>query len=215
MISVEEMSFGYKPSEPLFERATHVFHPGEVTVVTGQSGSGKSTLLYVLGLLLSPLAGQVRLDGDDVGGLGDAERSRLRAARMGFVFQDAVLDPARTVIDNVCEAGLYGGLTRTEARLRAVALLERFEVGLQWDHRPGEVSGGQAQRVALCRALLNQPRVILADEPTGNLDQGSAGLVLNALQEASREGSVVVVASHDPDVVARADRVISVGDSVG
>jgi lipoprotein-releasing system ATP-binding protein len=134
---------------------------------------------------------------------------------MGFVFQDAVLDPARTVIDNVCEAGLYAGLTRTQARLRAVALLERFEVGLQWDRRPGEVSGGQAQRVALCRALLNQPRVILADEPTGNLDQVSAGLVLNALQESAREGSVVVVASHDPDVVARADRVISVGDSVG
>lgn len=215
MISVEEMSFGYRAKELIFDKASHVFHPGEVAVVTGRSGSGKSTLLYILGLLLSPSAGRVVVEGQDVGGLGDAERSRLRAARMGFVFQDAVLDPSRTVIDNVCEGGLYAGLTRAEARARAVDLLDRFEVGIQLDHHPGEVSGGQAQRVALCRALLNRPQVILADEPTGNLDQMSADLVLTALTEAAQKGAVVVIASHDPSIVSRADRVTTIGASDG
>jgi lipoprotein-releasing system ATP-binding protein len=211
VISVEELSFGYKPTELIFDKVTFRFPPGETTVVTGRSGSGKSTLLYILGLLLTPSRGRVVLDGSDVAGLGDVDSSRLRAARMGFVFQDAVLDPSRTVVDNVCESGLYAGLSRGEARDRAIELLERFEVGLRVDHRPGEVSGGQAQRVALCRALLNRPEVILADEPTGNLDQESAALVLTALTGAARDGAVVVIASHDPDVASIGDRVIDVG----
>ena len=215
MIAVEEMTFGYRPGEFIFEEATLGFSAGEITVVTGRSGSGKSTLLYLLGLLLSPTAGRVTLDGKDVSRLGDNDRSRLRAARMGFVFQDAMLDPARTVIDNVSEAGLYAGLTRPQARRRAFGLLERFEVGLRLGHRPGEVSGGQAQRVALCRALLNRPDVILADEPTGNLDRDTADLVLEALADTARQGAVVVIASHDPHVIAAADRVVAVEHNGG
>jgi len=215
MIAVEEMTFGYRPGEFIFEEATLGFSAGEITVVTGRSGSGKSTLLYLLGLLLSPTAGRVILDGKDVSRLGDNDRSRLRAARMGFVFQDAMLDPARTVIDNVSEAGLYAGLTRPQARRRALRLLERFEVGLRLGHRPGEVSGGQAQRVALCRALLNRPDVILADEPTGNLDRDTADLVLEALADTARQGAVVVIASHDPHVIAAADQVVAVEHNGG
>jgi putative ABC transport system ATP-binding protein/lipoprotein-releasing system ATP-binding protein len=215
VITVEELSFGYKPTELIFDNVTFQFPSGETTVVTGRSGSGKSTLLYILGLLLTPSRGRVVLNGADVAGLGDVGSSRLRAARMGFVFQDAVLDPSRTVVDNVCESGLYAGLNRGEARDRALELLERFEVGLMLDHRPGEVSGGQAQRVALCRALLNRPEVILADEPTGNLDRESAALVLTALTGAARDGAVVVIASHDSDVVSKGDRVIDVGHDDG
>lgn len=208
MIAVEDLSFGYRRNEAIFDRVSYEFGEGEVTVVTGRSGFGKSTLLYVLGLLLSPWSGRVVLDGVEVGGRSDAQRSRLRAERIGFVFQDAALDPSRSVIDNVCEGGIYAGLSRREARRRAEDLLGRFEVGLRADHRPGEVSGGQAQRVALCRALVNRPAVILADEPTGNLDRASADVVLGALAEAAGGGAAVVVASHDPEVVARADRVM-------
>ncbi|MCI0544124.1 MAG: ATP-binding cassette domain-containing protein [Actinobacteria bacterium] len=210
MLAVDSLSFGYRREEPIFTGTSLRFEPGAVTVVTGRSGCGKSTLLYLLGLLLSPWQGRVVLGGVEVSGLSDWDRSRLRAARIGFVFQDAVLDPSRSVIDNVSEAGLYSGMTRREARRVGLGLLEGFEVALRADHRPGEVSGGQAQRVALCRALVNRPEVILADEPTGNLDRQSADVVLVALADAAHsDGATVVVASHDPEVAARADRVVS------
>lgn len=213
MIGVEDLTFGYRRDEALFKGVSYRFNAGVVTVVTGRSGSGKSTLLYLLGLLLSPWAGRVILGSDDVGALPDGQRSRVRAAAMGFVFQDAALDPSRTVMDNVSEAGLYAGLSRREARDRARVLLDRFDVGLRSDHRPGEVSGGQAQRVALCRALLNRPRVVLADEPTGNLDRQSARVVLDALVEAAAEGAAVVIASHDPEVVKRSNTLVRIDDA--
>lgn len=210
MIAVEDLSFRYRRHEPILEGISHRFDRGLVTVVSGRSGSGKSTLLYILGLLLSPWSGRVVLDNDDVSSMPDGGRSRLRAAEIGFVFQDAALDPSRTVMDNVCEAALYAGLPLKQARQRATVLLDHFEVGLRADHRPGEVSGGQAQRVALCRALLNRPSIVLADEPTGNLDRESADVVLDALARTAADGAVVVIASHDPDVLGRADRLLRI-----
>jgi len=210
VIEVFGLSFGYRREEPIIRELDWLFPSGAVSGVTGRSGSGKSTLLYLLGLLLSPWAGRVALDGEVVSGAPDRVRSRLRAERIGFVFQDAALDAARTVLDNVVEGSLYGGTGRRVAVARARELMARFEVGLREGHRPGEVSGGQAQRVALCRALLNRPRILLADEPTGNLDPDSARLVVDSLVSlAHEEGGTVVIASHDPAVVGVCDGVLT------
>lgn len=210
-LGVEELRFSYRRAgEELFDGLSHQFAPGAVTVVTGRSGRGKSTLLYLLGLMLSPHAGRVLVGGRAASSMPDTDRSRLRASRIGFVFQDAELDPTRRVIDSVIEPGLYAGRTARRARVRARELLEQFELGHRADHRPGQISGGQAQRVAVCRALVNDPDIVLADEPTGNLDRDNATLVLTALAHAAAErGCTVVVASHDPFVIGRGDEVVT------
>lgn len=209
MITVEGLSFGYRRSEPILSRFSYEFGSAVVSGVTGRSGSGKSTLLYLLGLLLTPWEGFLSIDGEDLGDSADRVRSAIRARQVGFVFQDAALDPSRTVLDNVIEGSLYTGLRRREAVERAHMLMDRFEVGLRVDHKPGEVSGGQAQRVALCRALLNRPSVILADEPTGNLDAVTARLVISTLVDlAHAQEATVVIASHDPEVAAVCDQVL-------
>ncbi|MBU8649517.1 ABC transporter ATP-binding protein [Micrococcus luteus] len=208
-LAVEDLRFAYtRAAEELFDGLTHAFTPGAVTALTGPSGRGKSTLLYVLGLMLTPTSGVVRLGDVDASTRPDRERSRLRATSVGFVFQDSELDPSRPILDSVVEPGLYAGLERQTLEDRARALLERFGLAHRADHRPGQVSGGQAQRVAVCRALVNAPAVVLADEPTGNLDPDNAGLVMDALADAAAEGRTVVVATHDPAVVARADEVV-------
>ena len=209
-LAVRGLRFAYRRGgEELFDGLDHDFPAGAITALTGASGRGKSTLLYVLGLMLQPRAGQVLLDGARVDDRPDAHRSWVRATRYGFVFQDAVLDPARSVLSSVIEPGLYGGARRRDVAGRARALLDALGVGQRATHRPGQVSGGQAQRVAVARALLAEPRVLLADEPTGNLDQDSSGLVLSALRSAADDGRTVVIATHDPAVVARADHVLT------
>lgn len=185
------------------------FNGGETVALTGPSGRGKSTLLYVLGLLLTPTAGEVEVMGEPTSALSDAGRSSLRAKRMGFIFQDAELDPARSVLDSVIEPALYAGGTRRGSVGRARQLLDAFGVHARAEHLPGQISGGQAQRVALCRALMNRPAIILADEPTGNLDRSNAENVLDHLLAAARDENVaLIVATHDPFVLSRADRVV-------
>lgn len=208
MIAVEDLAFRYRRNDPLIlDGLTHAFAPG-LTAVVGPSGCGKSTLLYLLGLMLRPSNGLVRFDGNDVSRLPDAERSRLRAERIGFVFQDAALDPSRSILANVCESGLYAGMPRAMREASARELLRRFGIAEHAGDRPGEISGGQAQRVGLCRALLTEPLVILADEPSGNLDAASAQVVWDALREAATGGTVVVVATHDTARAAGADVVL-------
>jgi ABC-type lipoprotein export system ATPase subunit len=205
-VEARELTFGYRISgEPILNKWTCTFDQGTVTALTGPSGSGKSTLLYLLALMLRPLAGDVLWDGDPVARLPDSSRARLRATRAGFVFQDALLDASQTVMSNVLEGGLFSDLPQTELRSRAETLLERFEVAHRRDHRPGEISGGQAQRVALCRALLTDPEVVFADEPTGNLDRDTAIVVLDAFRAHARSGAAVIVATHDPFVVEQCD----------
>lgn len=203
MIAVRDLSFAYSPrSAPIINNLTYDFPPGSVTTVTGPSGYGKSTLLYVLGLLLSPTGGSVLIDGTNTRGLSDAAWSALRARRIGFVFQDALLDPARTIVDNVTEGVVYAGIPASQARARACELLTELGVDHRFDHRPGQISGGQAQRVALCRALIKQPAVLLADEPSGNLDHESADLVWDILRRTAETGATVIVATHDRSRVA-------------
>ncbi|MFT3860048.1 ABC transporter ATP-binding protein [Micropruina sp.] len=210
MLALRDVRFAYRPNrDELFGGLSHEFPAGAVTAVTGPSGRGKSTLLYLMALLLTPTAGEVLVGGRSVANCRDSERSRIRATRIGFVFQDAELDPARTVLRSVMEPSLYAGALPGSRMTRARGLLERFGLAERADHRPGQVSGGQAQRVAVCRALINDPAIILADEPTGNLDRDNSILVLDALAEASASGATVVIATHDPAVLERVDGVLS------
>lgn len=205
-VAVRGVSFAYGKNVPVLEDVSLAFYPGEVVALTGPSGRGKSTLLYILGLLLQPSTGEITVHGDRVDNWADAALSTLRAERFGFVFQDAALNPSRTILDNVLETCLYRGEDPRGARGKAEALLEQFGVNHRSGHKPGEVSGGQAQRIALCRALLNNPSIILADEPTGNLDSESSAVVLGAFRHRAAEGATVLIATHDPAVVAQADR---------
>jgi len=208
VLAVDDLRFRYRrDAEELFDGLSYTFSRGAITAVTGPSGRGKSTLLYLIGLLLSPSSGQVLIDGATASGSSDRHRSELRAGRIGFVFQGAELDAARTIVDSVIEPGLYAGETVAALRPRAYELLERFGLRHRAEHRPGQISGGQAQRVAVCRALVNEPDIILADEPTGNLDRENATLVLDALSGAAhQEGRTVVLATHDPFVLDHADQ---------
>ncbi len=206
MLRARGLTFGYDPAKPILHEWDARFDAGEVVAVTGPSGRGKSTLLYLLGLMLKPGAGEVLINGVDAAHLNDTKRARLRAGLFGFVFQDAALDATRTVLDNVVETALYRGEPREPAIARARQLMAQFGVDLQADAKPGQVSGGQAQRIALCRALLNNPRILLADEPTGNLDPASADIVVQAFHAQAHSGAAVVVVTHDPTLVARCDR---------
>ncbi len=206
MIELQHLSFGYTKRETIISELSWVFESGSFTAITGPSGRGKSTLLYLVGLLLSPTSGMVVVNGENLSARRDPIRSRFRASNFGFVFQDAALDATRTVLDNVIEPSIYNGLPRNEALRNAALLMERFEVDLRADHRPGEVSGGQAQRIALCRALLCHPEVVLADEPTGNLDEETSGIVIDALRaQGHEENGTVIIATHDPAIIDACD----------
>lgn len=209
MLAVDDLSFAYRrDGECVISGLSHEFVPGALTAVTGPSGTGKSTLLYLLGLMLRPRSGAVLLDGRRLDRLPDATRAAIRARSFGFVFQDASLDPARRILDSVCEPAVYAGARRRAIVPRARALLHELGVGSRADHRPGEISGGQAQRVAVARSLVAEPVVILADEPTGNLDHENASTVLDALRHASGRPRTVVIATHDPFVVEQSDHVL-------
>lgn len=207
-LEARDVTFGYVPGSPVLDRWSAQFPAGSMTALTGPSGRGKSTLLYLLGLMLHPVEGDVILDGQATRPLSDARRAHLRAEQFGFVFQDAALDATRTVLDNVTETALYRAQRRCESVNRAIGLLEMFGVDVPPHRKPGQVSGGQAQRIALCRALLNQPRVILADEPTGNLDPTTTELVVSALRDHARSGAAVIVVTHTPQVAESCDREI-------
>ena len=186
--------------------------PGEFVAIMGHSGSGKSTLLNVLGALDKPDAGRYRLGTDEVGELDDDAASALRNRRIGFVFQSFHLLPRLTVLENVLLPQRYAQGSDFEAPQRARALLERIGLGARIDHRPGELSGGQLQRAAIARALLNEPALLLADEPTGNLDSKSALDVMSLLTELNTAGQTLVMVTHDPDIAARAGRTIHLYD---
>jgi putative ABC transport system ATP-binding protein len=185
---------------------------GEFVAILGPSGSGKSTLMHILGCLDRPTAGRYLLDGRSVAELGDDDLARLRSRTIGFVFQNYNLLPRTTALDNVAAPLLYQGVGRHEGHGRAAAALERLGLGDRVRHVPSELSGGQQQRVALARAIVTDPGMLLADEPTGNLDSASGAEVIDLLHELHDEGRTIVLITHDSDVAAHADREVHVRD---
>jgi predicted ABC-type transport system involved in lysophospholipase L1 biosynthesis ATPase subunit len=186
---------------------------GESLVIMGASGAGKSTLLHLLGGLDTPTAGEVKFDGTDLFRLSNVERTRLRNAHVGFVFQSYNLLPELDALENVCVPALVGGKRDAAIRQRAAELLRAVGLGERLEHRPAEMSGGEQQRVAIARALMNKPRLLLADEPTGNLDSKTGDAILDLLWKMREElGATLVMVTHDQHVAKRGERVIEIAD---
>jgi ABC-type lipoprotein export system ATPase subunit len=186
---------------------------GEFVAVTGSSGSGKTTLLNVLGLLEPASAGEIWLGAERVSHLGRRAQARVRGASIGYVFQSFLLLSGLTALDNVVLAARYVGRDRALARREALQLLERMGVAHRKDHYPAQLSGGEQQRVAYCRAVLNRPPLVLADEPTGNLDDEHARVIMSELRASTAErGAAVVLVTHRPETQASADRVLRLRD---
>ncbi len=189
--------------------------PGEMTAVVGASGSGKTTLLQVLGTLDLPSAGQVLFEGRDLGTLTDEELSRLRNERIGFIFQLHHLLPEFTALENVLMPGLIAGRPRRQLHEAARGLLDRVGLTQRYQHRPGELSGGERQRVALARALVMEPSLLLADEPTGNLDYASGQQVFALLQELSSSlGLATVMVTHNMELAGRMHHILTLREGL-
>jgi putative ABC transport system ATP-binding protein len=185
---------------------------GEFVAVTGPSGSGKTTFLNIAGLLESADSGHYRLDGDDVGGLGDDARARIRNQKIGFIFQGFNLIPDLDVFDNIDVPLRYRGFAARERRARIERSLELVGLAARAQHLPSQLSGGQQQRVAIARAIAGEPRFLLADEPTGNLDSLMARQIMDLLGEINRQGTTIILVTHDPELARRAHRNIHVMD---
>jgi putative ABC transport system ATP-binding protein len=184
----------------------------EFLALTGASGSGKSTMMNILGCLDTPTAGRYTLDGEEVAGLDEDQLASVRNRKVGFVFQNFYLMPRMTAIDNVAQPLIYRGIGPAQRRAHAQAALGRVGLGDRMGHRPNEMSGGQRQRVAVARALVGHPELLLADEPTGNLDSRTAGEILDLFDQLHAEGQTVVIVTHDPGIAARCRRRVKLHD---
>ncbi len=185
---------------------------GEMVAIVGPSGSGKSTLMNLLGCLDTPTSGEFELGGQSVSGVSRDQLAEIRNKRVGFVFQNFNLLPHITALENVEMPMLFGGIRPGERHKRAAELLERVGLGERVDHKPTELSGGQMQRVAIARALAMNPDIVLADEPTGNLDSTAGSDIMSIFTELWQQGSTMVIITHDPALARRASRIVEIHD---
>ena len=215
-LQLEQVSRSYRSGEEtlcVLDGADLVLHPGEIVALVAPSGTGKSTLLHLAGLLEYPDAGRVVIDGVDAGRLNDMQRTEIRRDRIGFVYQFHHLLAEFTARENVILPQMIAGVSRRHARARADELLGAFGLSHRLDHLPGKLSGGEKQRVAIARALANRPRILLADEPTGNLDVQTSDTVFDALIAMVRDhGVAALIATHNMDLAVRMDRIVTLRD---
>ena len=215
LIEIQEMCKIYNPGENEVRALDHVnltINKNEFVAIIGQSGSGKSTLMNMLGCLDVPTSGTYILNGQDVSGLTDDELSDIRNREIGFIFQGFNLIAGLTALENVELPLIYRGVGKKERLRLSQIALEKVGLKARMDHKPSEMSGGQQQRVAIARAIAQAPPVILADEPTGNLDSGSTKEIMEILKELHGEGRTVILITHDNDIAARARRIIRIMD---
>ncbi|MBQ7933273.1 MAG: ABC transporter ATP-binding protein [Lachnospiraceae bacterium] len=215
LVEIRDVSKVYNPGENEVRALDHIsvsIEEGEFVAIIGQSGSGKSTLMNMLGCLDVPTSGRYMLHGQDVADLDDDELSDIRNREIGFIFQGFNLIPNLTALENVELPLLYRGVGRSKRRELSEVALEKVGLQHRMDHRPAEMSGGQQQRVAIARAIAQAPPIILADEPTGNLDSNSSREIMGILQQLHSEGRTVILITHDNEIAAQAKRIIKIKD---
>ncbi len=215
LVEIRDICKVYNPGENEVKALDHVsltFKEGEFVAIIGHSGSGKSTLMNMLGCLDVPTSGSYFLHGHDVGGMSDDELSDIRNQEIGFIFQGFNLIPSLTAVENVELPLIYRGVGKKERQELSEKALEKVGLGQRMTHKPAEMSGGQQQRVAIARAIAQAPPIILADEPTGNLDSGSTREIIDILRGLHEEGRTVILITHDDEIAARAKRVIKIMD---
>lgn len=215
LITIKNMCKIYNPGENEVRALNHVnliIHRGEFVAIIGHSGSGKSTLMNMLGCLDVPTHGKYYLDGHDVSNMTDNELSDIRNQEIGFIFQGFNLIAGLTALENVELPLMYRGVSRSKREHLAVSALEKVGLGTRMSHHPAEMSGGQQQRVAIARAVAQAPPIILADEPTGNLDSHSTKEIIHILKELHKEGHTVILITHDNEIAGQAKRVVKIKD---
>jgi putative ABC transport system ATP-binding protein len=217
MLHVEGLTKSYKTGEsvlPILKGVSLTVEKGEFVAIMGPSGSGKSTFMNMLGCLDRPDSGTYTLDGIEVSKLSDKQLAQVRNQKIGFVFQSFNLLPRSTALHNVELPMMYAGVGRSERRKRALEALERVGLAERVHHKPTQLSGGQRQRVAIARALVNRPSILLADEPTGNLDSRSGTEIMAMFQELHSQGVTIILVTHEPDIAQHAERILTFKDGV-